>query len=168
MLRTSERELFQSPKPHTSPFTPLPGAGLYESIPDLDEAKLEDGIKAVWASLYARRAVVSRKAAGEGRSCIVILMREPNRRPTLIAIFVSGAGLPTRVAAMAVLVQPQLFPDLSFVLHTRHPLTHDAGVMWAEIAPGQGEILASGRMMGSGSVCANGVGESLSSVKYRL
>ena len=98
----------------------------------------------------------------------MICTREPNLRPTLIAICIPGAGLPTRAAAMAVLVQPQLFPDLSFVLHTRHPLTHDAGVMWAEIAPGQGEILASGRMMGLGSVCANGVGNSLSSVKYRF
>lgn len=45
---------------------------------------------------------------------------------------------------MAVLLQPQLCPDLSFVLHTAHPVTRDAGVMWAEVAPGQGEILATG------------------------
>lgn len=33
----------------------------------------------------------------------------------------TNAGVPQDAACMAVLVQRQLAPDLSFVLHTRHP-----------------------------------------------
>ncbi|KFM23575.1 Phosphoglucan, water dikinase, chloroplastic [Auxenochlorella protothecoides] len=97
----------------------LSGAGLYDSIPGIDPSSatsLQRGIALVWASLFSRRAVLSRGAG----------------------------GIPSQAAAMAVLLQPQLCPDLSFVLHTAHPVTRDAGVMWAEVAPGQGEILATG------------------------
>jgi len=47
-------------------------------------------------------------------------------------------------AAMAVLVQQQLSPDLSFVLHTVSPLDGDKDTMYAELAVGLGETLASG------------------------
>ena len=47
-------------------------------------------------------------------------------------------------AAMAVLVQQQLSPDLSFVLHTVNPLDGDKDTMYAELAVGLGETLASG------------------------
>lgn len=47
-------------------------------------------------------------------------------------------------AAMAVLVQKQLTPDLSFVLHTVSPLDGDKDTMYAELAVGLGETLASG------------------------
>lgn len=47
-------------------------------------------------------------------------------------------------AAMAVLVQQQLSPDLSFVLHTVSPLDGDKDAMYAELAVGLGETLASG------------------------
>ncbi len=45
---------------------------------------------------------------------------------------------------MAVLVQQQLSPDLSFVLHTVSPLDGDKDTMYAELAVGLGETLASG------------------------
>ena len=45
---------------------------------------------------------------------------------------------------MAVLVQKQLSPDLSFVLHTVSPLDGDKDTMYAELAVGLGETLASG------------------------
>lgn len=51
-------------------------------------------------------------------------------------------------AAMAVLLMEMLTPDLSFVLHTVSPLDRDENVLYAELAPGLGETLASG-MRGS-------------------
>ena len=45
---------------------------------------------------------------------------------------------------MAVLIQEQLQPDYSFVLHTSNPLDKDENVLCAEIAVGLGETLASG------------------------
>lgn len=49
---------------------------------------------------------------------------------------------------MAILIQQQLQPDFSFVLHTSSPLDKDEDVLYAEIAAGLGETLASG-MRGS-------------------
>jgi len=40
--------------------------------------------------------------------------------------------------------QELLAPELSFVLHTAHPLSGDPDLMVAEIAVGLGETLASG------------------------
>lgn len=45
---------------------------------------------------------------------------------------------------MAVLIQEQLDPELSFVLHTSSPLDKDDTEVHAELAVGQGETLASG------------------------
>ena len=53
-------------------------------------------------------------------------------------------GVKQAEAAMAVLVQKQLSPDLSFVLHTVSPLDADKDTMYAELAVGLGETLASG------------------------
>lgn len=97
----------------------MSGAGLYESVPNLDPkdpAALQRGIAATWASLFTRRALLARAAA----------------------------GVPPGSAAMAVVVQRQLAPELSFVLHTVHPVTNDPDTLVAEIAPGLGETLASG------------------------
>ena len=89
-------------------------------------------VSSVWASLFTRRAVLSRRAAGVKQS----------------------------EAAMAVLVQQLLSPHISFVLHTkgvglqRNPTSsNDAEeaswtdpdlVLTAELASGLGETLASG------------------------
>ncbi|XP_057798732.1 phosphoglucan, water dikinase, chloroplastic [Salvia miltiorrhiza] len=97
----------------------MSAAGLYESIPNVSPSNpivFGHAIGRVWASLYTRRAVLSRRAA----------------------------GVPQDQAVMAVLVQEMLSPDLSFVLHTVSPTDKNKDVVEAEIAPGLGETLASG------------------------
>lgn len=97
----------------------MSAAGLYESIPNVSPSNptvFGNAVSRVWASLYTRRAVLSRRAA----------------------------GVPQKEAQMAVLVQEMLSPDLSFVLHTLSPTDNDRNVVEAEIAPGLGETLASG------------------------
>ncbi|KAK9029878.1 hypothetical protein V6N11_031321 [Hibiscus sabdariffa] len=97
----------------------MSAAGLYESIPNVSPSNptvFASAVSQVWASLYTRRAVLSRRAA----------------------------GVPQKDATMAILVQEMLSPDLSFVLHTLSPTDRDHNIVEAEIAPGLGETLASG------------------------
>ncbi|KDP32558.1 hypothetical protein JCGZ_13108 [Jatropha curcas] len=97
----------------------MSAAGLYDSIPNVSPSNptvFANAVGRVWASLYTRRAVLSRRAAGVSQ----------------------------KDATMAVLVQEMLSPDLSFVLHTLSPTDHDHNLVEAEIAPGLGETLASG------------------------
>lgn len=97
----------------------MSAAGLYESIPNVSTSNptvFANAVARVWASLYTRRAVLSRRAA----------------------------GVPQKDAIMAVLVQEMLSPDLSFVLHTLSPTDLDNKRVEAEIAPGLGETLAAG------------------------
>ncbi|CAH9136523.1 unnamed protein product [Cuscuta epithymum] len=97
----------------------MSAAGLYESIPNVSPSNpivFGNCIARVWASLYTRRAVLSRRAA----------------------------GVPQKDATMAVLVQEMLSPELSFVLHTLSPTDHDSNSVESEIASGLGETLASG------------------------
>lgn len=45
----------------------MSGAGLYDSIPNValgDSGAFEKALTGVWASLYTRRAVLSRRSAG--------------------------------------------------------------------------------------------------------
>ena len=53
---------------------------------------------------------------------------------------------------MAVLIQQMLTPDFSFVLHTVNPLNRNVGEVYAEIAVGLGETLASAGERGAGKV----------------
>lgn len=97
----------------------MSAAGLYESIPNVSPSNpvvFGQAVGRVWASLYTRRAVLSRRFA----------------------------GVPQDEAVMAVLVQEMLSPDLSFVLHTVSPTDKNEDLVEAEIAPGLGETLASG------------------------
>ncbi|CAL8462111.1 g1642 [Coccomyxa elongata] len=97
----------------------MSGAGLYESLAGVPAAypdALGAAVSGVWASLYARRAVLSRRAAGVAQAD----------------------------AAMAVLIQEQLGSEYSFVLHTRSPVEQDPNLLYAELAAGLGETLASG------------------------
>ncbi|TYH03746.1 hypothetical protein ES288_A09G243800v1 [Gossypium darwinii] len=97
----------------------MSAAGLYESIPNVslsNPAVFSDAVSQVWASLFTRRAVLSRRAA----------------------------GISQKDATMAVLVQEMLSPYLSFILHTLSPTEQDHNIVEAEIAPGLGETLASG------------------------
>lgn len=57
-----------------------------------------------------------------------------------------SAGVPQSSARMAALVMELVAPDLSFVLHTARPRDGNTGVLLAEVAPGQGETLASGEL----------------------
>ncbi|KAL6504915.1 Phosphoglucan, water dikinase, chloroplastic [Orobanche hederae] len=97
----------------------MSAAGLYESIPNVSPSNpviFGHAIARVWASLYTRRAVLSRRYV----------------------------GVPQKTAMMAVLVQEMLSPDLSFVLHTLSPSDKDGNFVESEIASGLGETLASG------------------------
>merc|ERR1719274_111341 len=97
----------------------MSGAGLYESIPNIDALDEEDvgrAVAEVWASLYTRRAVLSRRTA----------------------------GVPQKDARMAVLVQELLAPEVSFVLHTVNPTSANPRQLYAELAVGLGETLAAG------------------------
>ncbi|KAL6188905.1 hypothetical protein ACLB2K_040296 [Fragaria x ananassa] len=97
----------------------MSAAGLYDSIPNVSLSNptvFASSICRVWASLYTRRAVLSRRIA----------------------------GVPQKDATMAILVQEMLSPDLSFVLHTVSPTDQDHNLVEAEIASGLGETLASG------------------------
>ncbi|QDZ20592.1 phosphoglucan water dikinase [Chloropicon primus] len=100
----------------------MSGAGLYDSILGLDASdtpSVADGVKRVWASLYTRRAVLSRHKAG-----------------------VPSQATP----CMAVLIQRMVPSEYAFVLHTVDPIMDEGreGYVYAELAPGQGETLAAG------------------------
>ncbi|KAL8430790.1 hypothetical protein Efla_004026 [Eimeria flavescens] len=124
----------------------LSAAGLYESVanvPVAEAAAMQSAACTVWASLFSRRAVLARKVA----------------------------AISQRDACMAVLMQELLVPELSFVLHTggldyssssssssrkreagkggKEEEEEQAPEVYAELAPGLGEILASARMRGS-------------------
>ena len=75
----------------------LSGAGLFDSILNVqsaEEGTIVDAIKAVWRSLYSRRALQSR---------IKYKIKEEK-------------------AAMAVLIQQMIPADASFILHTTNPV----------------------------------------------
>ena len=102
----------------------MSAAGLYDSIPNVDaysKEALGHAISEVWASLFTTRAVASRAAAG-------------------VSHF---------EAHMCVLIQEMLSPEVSFVLHTKHPLTNDINSAYVEFALGLGETLASGAIRGT-------------------
>merc|ERR1719375_1503578 len=101
----------------------ISGAGLYDSILNLDvndPESVAEGIKSVWASLYTRRAVLSRHKAG---------IRAQS------------------TACMAVLVQKMIPSEFSFVLHTEDPILTERSedYIYAEVAVGLGETLAAGK-----------------------
>eukprot|EP00916_Digyalum_oweni_P016388 GHVL01026875.1.p1 GENE.GHVL01026875.1~~GHVL01026875.1.p1 ORF type:complete len:1084 (-),score=146.71 GHVL01026875.1:279-3530(-) len=105
----------------------LPGisaAGLYDSIPGVPVSSseaLSTNIVKVWTSLYTRRAVVSRAAM----------------------------KIDENIAKMSVLVQENLRPLYSFIIHTVNPLSNDANQLYVEICPGLGESLTSGCTLGA-------------------
>ena len=98
----------------------LAGAGLYDSVIGVTADALPTAIKQVWASLWTRRAALSRRAG----------------------------NIPQDAVKMAVLIQEALAPDYSFVLHTADPVTGERGTVGMEIAVGLGETLASANQSG--------------------
>ena len=99
----------------------LAGAGLYESVVNVRAAEAPAAIAQVWASLWTRRATVSRMQAGIAHARI----------------------------HMAVLLQELVKPDLSFIMHTVNPLTGNRDEALVELAAGLGEVLASSSVPGT-------------------
>ncbi|MBN2710989.1 MAG: TIM barrel protein [Planctomycetes bacterium] len=99
----------------------LSGAGLYDSVIDVDRDGISTAIRQVWGSLWTLRAYQSRRQAGVPQSAI----------------------------RMAVLVQETIQPDISFIMHTVDPTTGNQNLACAELAVGFGEILASACVPGS-------------------
>ena len=96
----------------------MSAAGLYESVIGVDAVNVGDvqrAISEVWASLYSRRAVLARRAAG---------VKQADAR-------------------MAVFAQEMSANALSFVLHTQSPIRGKTSVQ-AELCVGLGETLANG------------------------
>ncbi|MCL5097981.1 MAG: hypothetical protein M1608_10735, partial [Candidatus Omnitrophica bacterium] len=96
-------------------------AGLYDSIANVAPEEVGGAIKMVWASLWTRRAALSRQQA----------------------------GLAHEKACMAVLIQRLVRPDYSFIMHTAHPAAPNSLECLAELAVGLGVILASAISAGS-------------------
>ena len=99
----------------------LAGAGLYDSVVGVRATESADAIRQVWASIWTRRATISR----------------------------IQAGIPHGKIHMAVLVQEMVEPELSFVMHTVDPGTKDREIAYAELAIGLGETLASASQPGT-------------------
>ena len=72
----------------------MAGAGLYDSVANVAPDDVPSTVKKVWASLWTRRAALSR----------------------------ARAGIPHDAVHMAVILQPMIVPRLSFVLHTVNPV----------------------------------------------
>jgi phosphoglucan,water dikinase len=96
-------------------------AGLYESVAGVTPARLPQAIREVWASLWSRRAVLSR----------------------------SRAGIPHTRICMAVLIQEAVAADVSFVLHTLSPFAAGRRRAYAELALGLGETLCRASVAGT-------------------
>jgi phosphoglucan,water dikinase len=99
----------------------LAGAGLYDSVANVALENLTTAVRTVWSSLWTRRAVLSRKEA----------------------------RIPQEKAHMAVLVQQMIEPVYSFILHTINPISQSPREVYAEIAVGLGETLASAASRGT-------------------
>jgi phosphoglucan,water dikinase len=97
------------------------GAGLYNSVANVSPSDVAQGIREVWSSLWSKRAVVSRKRL----------------------------GIPHKDSHMAVLIQPMLAPQFSFIMHTANPMKDNDEELYVELAVGLGETLASATTPGT-------------------
>lgn len=99
----------------------LAGAGLYESVGNVEPQQVAGAVRKVWSSLWTRRAAMARK----------------------------HLGIPHENAHMAVLIQQMLVPrDLSFIMHTVNPVGGNPEEAYVELAVGLGETLAAGKTAG--------------------
>jgi phosphoglucan,water dikinase len=99
----------------------MSGAGLYDSIANVSPKAIAHAVRLVWASLWTKRAIISRERA----------------------------GIPHPAAHMAILIQEMISPDYAFVLHTTNPMNHNPDELYLELAVGLGETLASAARPGS-------------------
>lgn len=98
------------------------GAGLYDSVLNVqtdDMTQIKSAVTQVWLSLFTKRAVISRRQIG-------------------------FRGTPL----MAVLAQEQIESAYSFVIHTKDPFNNSGEGIYAELAVGLGETLASANQPG--------------------
>ena len=95
-------------------------AGVYSTVANVSLSGITDAVRMVWSSLWSRNAARSR-------------MR---------------AGIPPAAARMSVIIQEMIAPDYSFIMHTQDPLGGDRDEVYAELAVGLGETLASGKTPG--------------------
>ncbi len=93
----------------------MAGAGLYDSVIGVGSTECAAAIRRVWASIWTRRATLSR----------------------------IQASIPHEHIHMAVLIQTMVDPALSFVMHTLDPTSKDPKTAYVELAVGLGETLAS-------------------------
>ena len=99
----------------------MAGAGLHDSVAGVTAGRVAQAVATVWASLWTERATGSRKQA----------------------------GIPHEAAHMAVLIQPLIEPELSFILHTVNPVSQNLRECYIELAVGLGETLASAATRGA-------------------
>ncbi len=99
----------------------MAGAGLHESVTGVCADAVADAVREVWASLWTERAAISRRQS----------------------------GIPHLAAHMAILIQPLVDPELSFILHTVNPLSRQADECYIELAVGLGETLAGAASRGT-------------------
>ena len=97
------------------------GAGLYDSVANVPPFDVAIAIRRVWASLWNKRAVMSRM----------------------------NARIPHDRAHMAVLIQKMIVPEFSFIMHTINPVTYNTEEIYVELAVGLGETLAAAGVPGA-------------------
>jgi phosphoglucan,water dikinase len=87
---SSEATLIARSSANVEDLAGMSGAGLYDSlagIPAADPEALGAAVAGVWASLYTRRAVLSRRAAG----CLAASVQLPDK--SVDVLFSSHCGL---------------------------------------------------------------------------
>jgi len=99
----------------------LASAGLYDSRIGVPAGDCADAIRTVWASLWTKRATMSR----------------------------AQNGIPHPDIKMAVLIQEMVEPELSFIMHTADHVSGDRDQASVELAVGLGETLASATQSGT-------------------
>ncbi len=99
----------------------MAGAGLYESVVGVKPNEVAAAIARVWASLWTRRATISRRQA----------------------------GIPQDAICMAVLIQEMIDANISFIMHTTDHISGHNDRASVELAAGLGEVLASASLPGA-------------------
>ena len=99
----------------------MAGAGLYDSVLGGGVDESAEAIRRVWASLWTRRATMSRRQA----------------------------GVPHNEIRMAVLIETMVDPELSFIIHSADVTTGRRDWAQMELAVGLGETLASAAQPGT-------------------
>lgn len=116
----------------------MSGAGLYESVPNVDAASPEElgaAVARVWASLYTRRAVLTRRAAGAPPLTCTAPCRLLCVHPDLLCHFIStrsnshltwSAGIAEHAKLRGVVTEqlPRNMPIYGWLLDPREPAQH--------------------------------------------